>query len=374
MRSPDRKKNAPTPDNLPLASILDSLDEAIQILDADWHFFYINQATADFVGKIALDMRGRNVWEEFPELVGSLFEDNCRRAMEEQVRINFEFYHPQLAKWFELHLHPSARYLTILATDVTCRVQAESSVEHQAELESLNARLHYRVEELRSMSEALTLSNVRQHETSEISESQNNRLRRAMQESHHRIKNNLQVVAALVEMQIGETGAATSDDYLRRIYQHMRALASIHDLLTQQVKETAENATLGTRQILGRLIPLLQETSGGRRVTADIADIAFPVQKAVSLSLLVSECVSNAFKHCKGVVEITLRVEGDTVCLEVCDDGNGFAPNFDWCKSANTGLMLIDSTARHDLRGQVRYDNHSDGGRVSIIFPTPSLS
>jgi len=122
--------------------------------------------------------------------------------------------------------------------------------------------------------------------------------------------------------------------------------------------------------VLGRLIPMLQETSGGRHITADIADVLLSTEKVTALSLLVSECISNAVKHSPGAVEVTLRVEGNKAHLEVCDDGNGFAPDFDPHEAARTGLSLIDTTTRHDLRGQVRYDNHpGGGGRVTVIFP-----
>ncbi len=111
------------------------------------------------------------------------------------------------------------------------------------EIESLNARLQ-------RLNEALTLSGARQQELTEIADLLNARLHRAIQEAHHRIKNNLQIVSALVEMQMGEIGATTSEDHLRCVNLHIRALASIHDLLTQQAKVNAEAETLGTRAIL----------------------------------------------------------------------------------------------------------------------------
>ena len=363
MKILDRKRNKPPPDNLPLASILDSLGEVIQIVDAAWNVFYVNQTAADLGDKIALEIRGKNVWEEFPELVGSILEDACRRAMREQVRVDLEFYFSRCEKSFDVHLHPTPQYLTLYASEITRRVQAEARLIHQAEIEAINTRLQ-------QTNEALTLATVRQHELTETAEILNARLRRAMQESHHRIKNNLQVISALVEMQMGEVGVSLSDEHLKRINQHIRALASIHDLLTQQAKDNTGVDALGTGEILGRLIPMLQEASSGRRIKAEIADILLPAEKAASLSLLISECVSNAIKHSKGGIEITLRLADGKARLEVCDEGGGFPPDFDPRKAANTGLSLIDGTARHDLRGEARYDNHSGGGgRVTIIFP-----
>jgi PAS domain S-box-containing protein len=199
------------------------------------------------------------------------------------------------------------------------------------------------------------------------------RLRRAMQETHHRVKNNLQVIASLVEMQVdgmSESAAAP----LGRIKHHVQALSVIHDLLTQQVRENrhVEQPFLGSRDVLETLLPLLQNTIGSQRLKADIEDIPLPAHKASALALLVSECVSNAVKHTKGMIDITLKQEdARTARLAICDDGDGFPPDFDPHRAANMGLQLIESTARWDLGGSVHYDNHSDGGgRVTVVFST----
>ncbi len=194
----------------------------------------------------------------------------------------------------------------------------------------------------------------------------NTRLRRAMQETHHRVKNNLQVIAALVEIQ----DEAGDDPALQRIKRHARALAVIHDMLTLQVKDDAEVSQVSIKSVLERLLPTLQDVSGGRTITADLEELRMPLQKAAALTLLVNECVSNAIKHSKGNVSITFTCEQGMAQLEICDDGSGFPPDFNPRKSANTGLELIDSAARWDLRGQVRYENNSDGGgRVVVTFP-----
>jgi two-component sensor histidine kinase len=171
-------------------------------------------------------------------------------------------------------------------------------------------------------------------------------------------------------MQIG-FGDANSDDRLRHISQHVLALASIHDLLTQR-EGHLHTDSLSSRALLSRLIPMLEQTSGGRIITTEVADVLLPMQKAASLSLLVSECVSNAVKHTQGDIEVSLRVEGGNVHLAVRDFGSGFPPGFDWRVAANTGLTLIDGTARYDLRGDVRFENHEGGGgQVSTVFPVP---
>ena len=204
-------------------------------------------------------------------------------------------------------------------------------------------------------------------------EALNERLRRAMQETHHRVKNNLQVIASLVDMQAAEVENETVAAPLHRINQHIQALAVIHDLLTHQAKGDEDTEHLGTWAVSDKLVPLLRNTIGARNIVANIEDVILTAQKAASFALLVNECVSNAIKHSSaGQIEITLKREneGNRARLEICDDGEGFPADFNPRRDANTGLQLIESAARWDLQGDVRYDNHGlGGGRVVVTFP-----
>ena len=342
-------------------------------MDARWDFSYVNRAAADLVGAAAAEMRGRNLWEEFPALVGSALEDACRRAMKEQVPVEGEFHDPATDRWLEFRAQPSAPSLTLFVTDITPLRQAQARASHQKEIKALNELLQHNAREVIALNEALILSGMRQHELTEIADILNARLKRAMQESHHRIKNNLQVVAALVELQTSEAGADDRGDYLRRISRHIHVLASIHDLLTQQAREDdAGFDSLSVRAGLERLLSLLQETSGVRRIRAEIADVRLPTKQIASLALIVSECVSNAIKHAAGDIEVTLRQEGSRARLEISDGGNGFPPDFDSGRASKTGLFLIDGIAEFDLRGEVQYMTLPEGGgRVAITFPLP---
>ena len=210
----------------------------------------------------------------------------------------------------------------------------------------------------------------------------NARLQRAMQETHHRIKNNLQVISALTEMQAAESDGTVSVAALERIGQHARALASLHDLLTAQAARNAEQDSVGAQDILNKLMPMLELTSGGRHIRCDADNVRLSQRQSASFAMLVSELISNAIKHGIGLIEITLRHvpapdaapahdAGPTYLrLEVCDDGAGFPAEFDPGRAANTGLELIDSVSRWDLRGSVEFSNRDEGGaRVIVLFP-----
>ena len=93
----------------------------------------------------------------------------------------------------------------------------------------------------------------------------NSRLQRAVAESHHRIKNNLQMLSALVEMQTPESGETVSAAEFRRIGQHIRALASLHDTLTLESKVSADQDVLSLKASLEKLVLMLGATAGSRK-------------------------------------------------------------------------------------------------------------
>ncbi len=201
----------------------------------------------------------------------------------------------------------------------------------------------------------------------------NIRLRRAIQETHHRVKNNLQVISALVDLQVEEAQDLIPVSAMTRIGRHARSLAEIHDLLTQETKAGAYANTISTRAAMNKLVPLLQSTTGGRNIRFQVEDVRLPMREGASLALLVSELVSNAVKHGRGEITLTLAMQKDFVALEVSDEGPGFPPGFDWNKAANTGFGLIDSTGRYDLRGTIAFENRYHGGAcVRITFPVPA--
>ena len=131
-------------------------------------------------------------------------------------------------------------------------------------------------------------------------ENLNNRLQRAMMETHHRVKNNLQVIAALVDMQLQEAKETIPVAEVQRIAQHLMAMASIHEMLTEAVKAHPDSVGMAAGEMLERLIPLLQQTLKGRLLEMDVDALRLPIAAGCSLSILVNELVSNAAKPWQG--------------------------------------------------------------------------
>jgi PAS domain S-box-containing protein len=201
-------------------------------------------------------------------------------------------------------------------------------------------------------------------------EALNVRLRRAMTETHHRVKNNLQLMSALIDMQRQEKRETAPVSELERLSQNIQALGVIHEILTEEAKADGDAALISSAAVLERLLPMLQRTLAGRRLEFAVDDVKLPGRKATSLALITNELISNAVKHGKGAIDVKFRVVDRTATLTVCDDGAGFPANFDARLAANTGLELIENIARWDLGGAPAYTNRPQGGACVIIaFP-----
>ena len=203
----------------------------------------------------------------------------------------------------------------------------------------------------------------------------NARLRRAMTETHHRVKNNLQIISAMVDIQLMDEKPTISVEEFRRLGSHVRTLAAVHDILTKESKESVSQQTISLREVLAQLLPIHQQTAPRCQIEARVDDVSLSGRLGTSLALVVNELISNAIKHGKGRVEIVVIQEETGISVTVCDDGPGFPPEFDPQTAANTGIELIESLVKWDLAGQVDYGNQANGGaQVTLAIPSPRRS
>lgn len=198
----------------------------------------------------------------------------------------------------------------------------------------------------------------------------NVRLQRAMAETHHRIKNNLQTVLALIELLTENKKEMVPVSSVKRIGRHVFTLANIHDLLTHKAITDGDAQEFDIMEVFESLLPELERASGTRRLSHRFAELSLPVREGASLALLVNELVNNAVKHGTGDIEVYLTSTDGTGQLLVRDHGPGFPADFDPRRSANTGLELTHSLATWDLRGEITFTNHPEGGaQVIVTFP-----
>ncbi len=203
----------------------------------------------------------------------------------------------------------------------------------------------------------------------------NHRLEVAIRESNHRVLNNLQILAALIDMQLMEQPKQVPVTELVRLSAQIHTLAAVHMTLTHGLKEapTGHSDRVSARSVLQRLLTKLQAGEDAGQIVAHLEDAFLSSSRATSLGMAAAELCSNALRHGREPVELTLSVQQGKALLEVCDSGPGFPAGFDPALHETTGLQLILSLVRRDLRGEVHFANRPQGGaQVTVIFPLQS--
>ncbi len=192
-----------------------------------------------------------------------------------------------------------------------------------------------------------------------------------MKEIHHRVKNNLQVISGLLELQSKVLTDETAKDALREGRNRVRSIALIHQNLYQ-----FENlSTIELKRFVNdlcRQVESVFQKQNPVAVNITVPDLHLDIDTAVPLGLIMNELLSNSFKHAfndvaAGEINLEIRsiIEGKYQLL-YSDNGPGLPVNFDVAKTSTLGIQLIYDLSRQ-IGGSVKYDN-SNGASFIINF------
>ena len=194
-----------------------------------------------------------------------------------------------------------------------------------------------------------------------------------LKEIHHRVKNNLQVISSLLDLQ----AAYVKDESVLEMFQESRSRVRSMALVHEQLYQSADLARIDFADYINGLTGYLLRVYGHlvKSVTLDIdvANTFLSVETAVPLGLIVNELVSNALKHAfpdgrSGQIRVRLTpIEDDQIHLVVQDNGIGFPANIDFRRSSSLGLTII-MTLMNQLRGEIALHSQ-DGARFELTVP-----
>ncbi len=193
-----------------------------------------------------------------------------------------------------------------------------------------------------------------------------------IQEIHHRVKNNLQTIAALLRLQARRTGSPEVGDMLKQTIHRILSIAVVHEYLSYD-----ESSIVNLREVTQRII---NEATQGIldplkriRFVLDGQDVLLQAQQATSCALIINELLQNAIEHGfanrnEGVVRISLREDQAECRLEITDDGEGLAPGFNTAHDGSLGLQIVRTLVKEDLRGHFELIDGA-GVRAIVTFP-----
>jgi PAS domain S-box-containing protein len=202
-----------------------------------------------------------------------------------------------------------------------------------------------------------------------------------LREVHHRVKNNMQIISSLLNLQRRDADTPTLEGILQRLQSRINSMAAVHDQLYRQ--ENADRVLL--KDYLHTLMNdlIYTQTSYGNLPCTEIdvdPEIGLPLTQALPLGLMANELLSNGLQHAfaeprLGTIRLsfTAAAEGQWE-LQYADDGSGFTPDPSHTARHGLGMTLLQILARQ-LDGQLSW-GEGPGTRVSLRFPaavTPPL-
>ncbi|RMG91999.1 MAG: GAF domain-containing protein [Chloroflexi bacterium] len=195
-----------------------------------------------------------------------------------------------------------------------------------------------------------------------------------IREMHHRIKNNLQTVAMLMQMQIPDAERLDTAQVLRANIHRIHSIAAVHEVLSERGFRLVE-----VKEVLERIARMTAEmmTAPGQQVEIRVFgdSFALPSRAATALALVVNELVQNALEHGlaggqNGRIMVSLGRSPDELIVLVRDDGVGLPQNWE----RGLGLEIVETLVRDDLNGRIQFHRLKQGTEISVRIPREDMT
>ena len=211
-----------------------------------------------------------------------------------------------------------------------------------------------------------------------------------IQEVHHRVKNNLQNIAAILRIQARRVQNDEARQHLTDAVNRVLSMSVIHEFLSQD-----EHRTINIKDVCKRIGGQVQQVSGNVDQVLDVQvtgpNIRVPASQATPVAMVINELLLNAVEHglsdrAQGEITVVLDDLGDGVRIIVQDNGGGLPPGFDPVQqSSSLGLQIVHTLVTDDLKGTLSMhsvwpENAADGSiaapvgaQAVVTFPKRSL-
>lgn len=194
-----------------------------------------------------------------------------------------------------------------------------------------------------------------------------------LKEIHHRVKNNMQIVSSILNLQSSYLNDPYALSVLKESQNRIKTMSYIHESLYQNKTFTSVNFSEYLQTLTNNIIQSYSISESKVKLDLNIQKIALSLDNAIPTGLIVNELLSNAIKHAFpgnkiGNITLNLKQELNTINLSITDNGTGFDEYIDFYNSPSLGLQLVNSLVEQ-INGSINFSSKKNQGtNVFITF------
>ncbi|MCK4808216.1 MAG: PAS domain S-box protein [Candidatus Aenigmarchaeota archaeon] len=193
-----------------------------------------------------------------------------------------------------------------------------------------------------------------------------------LKEIHHRVKNNLQIISSLLEMQIKTTKNKEITIILSESKNRINTMALIHSLLYKSKDLSKINMKIFINRLSKQLFQSYPTENTKIDQTILVGNYLFPINTAIPIGLIINELLTNSIKHSfkgrkRGMIKINLTSQKGEIIFTVSDDGIGLPTGFDITKTKTLGSHLVKILVENQLQGTMKITSKKEEGTTFKI-------
>jgi two-component sensor histidine kinase len=192
-----------------------------------------------------------------------------------------------------------------------------------------------------------------------------------IREIHHRVKNNLQTVSALLRLQARRIDDPSASQALHEAVRRIASIALVHETLS-----SSADSSVAFDEVLDRLVAHALELTprmSELEISRNGAVGSLESRIATPLALVITELIYNALEHGLAVegskLDINIERSGKKVLVTITDDGVGLPAGFTLAQSSNLGLQIVRTLTENELRGTLTLISDENQTRAELEFP-----
>ncbi len=194
-----------------------------------------------------------------------------------------------------------------------------------------------------------------------------------LREIHHRVKNNLQIISSLMNLQMHSIPDEQTIKVFKQCENRIRAMALIHEKLYQSNDLQKIDFKEYLKSFVFHIIHSHRLDHGKIKINMEIQRVFLNIDIAIPCGLVFNELVTNAIKHAfprrrNGIIGISMKARGKMYVFVIKDNGRGLPADFDIKKSTSLGLQLVEMLVKQ-LKGKLEAGRRGEYTVFEIIFP-----